>query len=78
MGGIKDKLSPPCQNMGGYITPFPPRDLRPCQKLIMEFQTFNNIFPNSKVSKLQSAMDVLQRNLNTSMSMVYKIIDLNI
>ena len=25
MGGIKDMLSPPCQNMGGYITPIPPR-----------------------------------------------------
>ena len=24
MGGIKDMLSPPCQNMGGYITPIPP------------------------------------------------------
>ena len=25
-GGIKDMLSPPpCQNMGGYITPIPPR-----------------------------------------------------
>ena len=23
-GGIKDMLSPPCQNMGGYITPIPP------------------------------------------------------
>ena len=28
-GGIKDMLSPPCQNMeGGYITPSP-QDLRP-------------------------------------------------
>ena len=25
MGGIKDMLFPPCQNMGGYITPIPPR-----------------------------------------------------
>ena len=24
MGEIKDMLSPPCQNMGGYITPIPP------------------------------------------------------
>ena len=24
MGGIKDMLSPQCQNMGGYITPIPP------------------------------------------------------
>ena len=24
MGGIKDMLSPPCQNMGGYIPPIPP------------------------------------------------------
>ena len=24
MGGIKDMLSPSCQNMGGYITPIPP------------------------------------------------------
>ena len=24
MGGIKDMLSPPCQNKGGYITPIPP------------------------------------------------------
>ena len=31
MGGIKDMLSPPCQNMGGIHTPHPPRDLRPCQ-----------------------------------------------
>ena len=30
MGGIKDMLSPPCQNMGGIHTPHPPRDLRPC------------------------------------------------
>ena len=29
-GGIKDMLSPPCQNMGGIHTPHPPRDLRPC------------------------------------------------
>ena len=25
MGGIKDMLSPPFQNMGVYITPIPPR-----------------------------------------------------
>ena len=25
MGGIKDMLSPPCQNIGGYITPILPR-----------------------------------------------------
>ena len=30
MGGIKDMLSPPCQNMGGIHYPHPPRDLRPC------------------------------------------------
>ena len=24
MGGIKDMLSPPCQNMGGIHTPHPP------------------------------------------------------
>ena len=30
MGGIKDMLSPPCQNMGGIHHPHPPRDLRPC------------------------------------------------
>ena len=29
MGGIKDMLSPPCQNMGGIHHPHPPRDLRP-------------------------------------------------
>ena len=30
MGGIKDMLSPPCQNMGGIYHPHPPQDLRPC------------------------------------------------
>ena len=29
MGGIKDMLSPPCQNMGGIYHPHPPQDLRP-------------------------------------------------
>ena len=29
-GGIKDMLSPPCQNMGGIYHPHPPQDLRPC------------------------------------------------
>ena len=28
-GGIKDMLSPPCQNMGGIYHPHPPQDLRP-------------------------------------------------
>ena len=30
MGGIKDMLFPPCQNMGGIYHPYPPQDLRPC------------------------------------------------
>ena len=30
MGGIKDMLSPPCQNIGGIYHPHPPQDLRPC------------------------------------------------
>ena len=33
MGGIKDMLSPPCQNMGGIYHPHPPQDLRPCWSL---------------------------------------------
>ena len=32
MGGIKDMLSPPCQNMGGIYHPHPPQDLRPCPR----------------------------------------------
>ena len=31
IGGIKDMLSPPCQNMGGIYHPHPPQDLRPCK-----------------------------------------------
>ena len=31
MGGIKDMLSPPCQNMGGIYHPHPPQDLRSCE-----------------------------------------------
>ena len=37
MGGIKDMLSPPCQNMGGIHTPHPPRDLRPCGGLFISY-----------------------------------------
>ena len=29
-GGIKDMISPPCQNMGRIYHPHPPQDLRPC------------------------------------------------
>ena len=33
MGGIKDMLSPTCQNMGRGTSPHPPRDLRPCMQV---------------------------------------------
>ena len=33
-GGIKDMLSPPCQNMGGIYQPHPPQDLRPWLSLL--------------------------------------------
>ena len=39
MGGIKDMLSPPCQNMGGI---YPPQDLRPCSCLIQIYKEFKN------------------------------------
>ena len=38
-GGIKDMLSPPCQNMGGYITPSP-QDLRPYMLIMYSFEIY--------------------------------------
>ena len=43
MGGIKDMLSPPCQNMGGIYHPHPPQDLRPCCLLICNYHASNCI-----------------------------------
>ena len=43
MGGIKDMLSPPCQNMGGIYHPHPPQDLRPCTQSNMHYTVLFDI-----------------------------------